>query len=158
MKIRKNKNFLSKSLDWHFRYALTVFVIVIPPGFSIMKSFGGNDMKKSFDNFLRGLFERSLTIDNQDNGESIDDTQVISEFRKILDRMSIELIHTTFDNEKLLETMLSLSRMERIIIVFNIILGMEVSEIAYLLNITPDSVYTQKCNALKKLRQNMNAE
>ena len=123
----------------------------------IMKSFGGNDMKKSFDNFLRGLFERSLTIDNQDNGESIDDTQVISEFRKILDRMSIELIHTTFDNEKLLETMLSLSRIERIIIVFNIILGMEVSEIAYLLNITPDSVYTQKCKALKKLRHSMNA-
>ena len=61
--------------------------------------------------------------------------------------MSIELIHTTFDNEKLLETMLSLSRIERIIIVFNIILGMEVSEIAYLLNITPDSVYTQKCKA-----------
>lgn len=114
-------------------------------------------MKKSFDNFLRGLFERSLTIDNQDNGESIDVTQVISEFRKILDRMSIELIHTTFDNEKLLETMLSLSRIERIIIVFNIILGMEVSEIAYLLNITPDSVYTQKCNALKKLRHSMNA-
>ena len=123
----------------------------------IMKSFGGNDMKKSFDNFLRGLFERSLTIDNQDTGESIDDTQVISEFRKILDRMSIELIHTTFDNEKLLETMLSLSRIERIIIVFNIILGMEVSEIAYLLNITPDSVYTQKCKALKKLRHSMNA-
>lgn len=123
----------------------------------IMKSFGGNDMKKSFDNFLRGLFERSLTIDNQDNGESIDDTQVISEFRKILDRMSIELIHTTFDNEKLLETMFSLSRIERIIIVFNIILGMEVSEIAYLLNITPDSVYTQKCKALKKLRHSMNA-
>ena len=117
-------------------------------------------MKKSFDNFLRGLFERSLTIDNQDNGESIDDTQVISEFRKILDRMSIELIHTTFDNEKLLETMLSLSRIERIIIVFNIIniiLGMEVSEIACLLNITPDSVYTQKCKALKKLRHSMNA-
>ncbi|GEM_PF-880545 len=123
----------------------------------IMKSFGGNDMKKSFDNFLRGLFERSLTIDNQDTGESIDDTQVISEFRKILDRMSIELIHTTFDNEKLLETMLSLSRIERIIIVFNIILGMEVSEIAYLLNITLDSVYTQKCKALKKLRHSMNA-
>ena len=71
--------------------------------------------------------------------------------------MSIELIHTTFDNEKLLETMLSLSRIERIIIVFNIILGMEVSEIAYLLNITPDSVYTQKCKALKKLRHSMNA-
>lgn len=148
---------MSKSLDWHFRYTLIVFVIVIPLGFSIMKSFGGNDMKKSFDNFLRGLFERSLTIYNQDNGESIDDTQVISEFRKILDRMSIELIHTTFDNEKLLETMLSLSRIERIIIVFNIILGMEVSEIAYLLNITPDSVYTQKCKALKKLRHSMNA-
>ena len=115
-------------------------------------------MKKSFDNFLSGLFERSLTFDNRYNGESIDDIQVISEFRKILDRMSIELIHTTFDNERLSEAMLSLPRMERIIMVFNIILGMEVSEIAYLLNITPDSVYTQKYRALKKLRQNMNAE
>ncbi|MCD8049606.1 MAG: hypothetical protein LUG52_08425 [Clostridia bacterium] len=77
---------------------------------------------------------------------------VTEEYRKILDKVAIGMIYDTFDDEKLTEAMLKLARMERIILTFNIILGMEPAEIAFLLDTTLNSTYAQKCTALKRLK------
>lgn len=48
--------------------------------------------------------------------------------------------------------MMMLSTLERIIVAFQTILDMELSEISILLDSTPESIYSQKSKALKKLR------
>ena len=57
-----------------------------------------------------------------------------------------------FEQEEYVNAILKLARVERIIIALHIIQGMELKEIAYLLNTSVDSVYTQKNTALKQLK------
>ena len=56
------------------------------------------------------------------------------------------------NQEEYVNAILKLARVERIIIALHIIQGMELKEIAYLLNTSVDSVYTQKNTALKQLK------
>ena len=83
---------------------------------------------------------------------SISDKDVTAEYRKILDKVAIGMIKETFENEKIIKSMMMLSTLERIIVAFQTILDMELSEISILLDSTPESVYSQKSKALKKLR------
>ena len=48
--------------------------------------------------------------------------------------------------------MLHLTRSERIIIAFHIIMDMKLAEIAFLLDTSLESTYTHKSTALKKLK------
>jgi len=52
--------------------------------------------------------------------------------------------------------MLKLSKIERIIIVLHLVLGMTLQEISTLLNISADNVYARKYRALNLLRKFMN--
>lgn len=54
------------------------------------------------------------------------------------------MIYDTFENEKYISEMLKLNKAERIIIAFNIILEMELSEISYLLDTSIESTYTKR--------------
>jgi len=78
--------------------------------------------------------------------------RISEEFRKILDKISIEIIYDTFESEDLIAGVISLNRVERIILVFTLILGMNNMEIAFLLNTNKNSIYVQKCKAIKKLK------
>ena len=66
--------------------------------------------------------------------------------------MAIGMIKETFENEKIIKSMMMLSTLERIIVAFQTILDMELSEISILLDSTPESIYSQKSKALKKSR------
>ena len=79
----------------------------------------------------------------------------MNEYRKILDKVAIGLIYDTFENEKYIAAMLKLNKVERIIVSFNVILEMELSEIAYLLDASIESTYTQKGTALKRLKKEL---
>lgn len=70
-----------------------------------------------------------------------------TEFRKILDKIALEIIYDAFENEEFIRVLLSLHRVERIIIVFGLLLGMSNTEVAFLLNTNKNSVYVQ---AIKK--------
>lgn len=48
--------------------------------------------------------------------------------------------------------MLRLSRVQRIIIAFNVIAEIELAEISFLLDAAPESTYSQKSKALKRLK------
>lgn len=113
-------------------------------------------MQISFDDFLVGILEHGFNTEENKINIPVNKQLATREFRKILDRMSKELINKTFENEKLVDSLMLLPRIGRIIMVFNIALGMELPEISYLLDISLESVYTQKNKALKKLRQNLN--
>ena len=84
--------------------------------------------------------------------DSVDHKQVKLEFRKILDKLAINIIEANFENDTLIQALLELARIERIIIVLHFACGIHLSEIAYLLETDLNSIYVQKCTALKHLR------
>ena len=71
----------------------------------------------------------------------INDKQIKLEFRKILDKLVINIIVANFENETLIQALLELARVERIIIVFHFVCGIRLSEIAYLLETDLNNVY-----------------
>lgn len=111
-------------------------------------------------NFLFEAISKSCSSENaselQGKTFEINEKEIDQEFRLILDRMSVELIHNTFDNQRLANALMKLSSIERIIIVFHIVLGMDMIEISYLLNISAENVYARKYRGLNLLRKYMN--
>ena len=119
-----------------------------------MKIHGGSKMNNAFD-YIMGKFLLNVTEKQAQEDINIlvyNQKEVSNEFRKILDRIAIEIVYTRFENEGLIQAILSLNRMERIIVVYGLILGMNNSEVAYLLNTNLNSTGVQKCKAIKKLK------
>lgn len=73
------------------------------------------------------------------------------DIKNFLDVISIEVIYQTFDDKSMITALLKLSKIERIILVFNIVMGMRQPEIATLLNIKVDNLYVRKYRAKKLL-------
>ena len=84
---------------------------------------------------------------------SIDKKQVKLEFRKILDKLAVSIIENNLENEMLKQALLKLARIEWIIIVLHFLCGMKLSEIAFLLETDFNSIYVQKCTAIKHLKE-----
>ena len=84
---------------------------------------------------------------------TISQKQVKLEFRKILDKLAVNVIENNLESEMLMQALLELARVGRIIIVLHFLCGMELSEIAYLLETDLNSIYVQKCTALKHLKK-----
>lgn len=82
----------------------------------------------------------------------VNEKEITEEYRKFLDKVAIRMTIDTLEREEFIQAILRLARVERIIIAFNIIQEMELKEIAYLLNTSTDSVYSQKNTALKRLK------
>lgn len=79
--------------------------------------------------------------------------ELTCECRKIFDKMAIHITLSTFENRSIIDAVLKLPRLERIIIIFNVVGEFALIEIAQLLGSNLNSVYVQKHSALKKLRQ-----
>ena len=87
---------------------------------------------------------RSCNPNNTPVFDKIEEKQVKLEFRKILDKLVINIIKNSLENEILLQALLELARIVRIIIVLHFLCGMKLSEIAYLLKTDLNSIYVQK--------------
>lgn len=111
-------------------------------------------MNNSFDYLISKFLLNYSEKDNESLMGFIYDAEYVSrEFRKILDKIAIEIVYDSFENEDMIQAVLSLNRIERIIAVFSLILGMSNTEIAFLLNTNMNSLYVQKSKALKKLKK-----
>lgn len=75
------------------------------------------------------------------------------ESRKIFDKIAIHILYYTIDNSIIIEALLKLSKIERIIIILNVLNDITLLEIAFLLDTNMNSLYVQKNSALKKLRK-----
>lgn len=80
------------------------------------------------------------------------DRELTLESRKILDKIAVTMLQTEIDNAIIINGLLKLSKMERIIVVLNIMNDVALFEIAFLLDANLNSIYVQKKSALKKLR------
>ncbi|HIV85660.1 MAG TPA: hypothetical protein H9900_02485 [Candidatus Monoglobus merdigallinarum] len=67
--------------------------------------------------------------------------------------MAIHITLSAFENRSIIDAVLKLPRLERIIIIFNVVGEFALIDIAQLLGSNLNSVYVQKHSALKKLRQ-----
>jgi DNA-directed RNA polymerase specialized sigma subunit len=76
----------------------------------------------------------------------------ISVYRNVLDNFAICLVTDSFENEKVLKAIMKLSAMERVIIVFHFVLALNLNEISVVIHASPESVYSQKSMAIKKMR------
>jgi hypothetical protein len=111
-------------------------------------------MNNSFDYLISKFLINYSEKDEEIQLELQYDKEDISrEFRKILDKIAVEIVYDSFENEDMIQAVLSLNRIERIISVFSLILGMSNSEIAFLLNSNMNSLYVQKSKAIKKFKK-----
>ena len=111
-------------------------------------------MKNSFDCLFEQILIKEFQNENYINiCNQINDKEVYREFRKILDKIAIKIILDNFENEELVQAILGLSRSERIIIIFNVVMDMNLSEVAFLLGSKIDSTKVQKCTAMKKIKK-----
>lgn len=110
-----------------------------------------------FDYLLKQLLlEKYPNISNDYSDlECINEKVITEEYRKFLDKVAVRMTIDMFEREEYVNAILKLARMERIIVAFNIIQGIELKEIAYLLNTSTDSVYSQKNTALKQLKSEL---
>lgn len=80
------------------------------------------------------------------------DRELTLESRKILDKIAVTMLQSEIDNIIIIDALLKLSKMERIIIILNILNDVALFEIAFLLDANLNSIYVQKKSALEKLR------
>ncbi len=108
-------------------------------------------------NYLDVLLEELLSCSKNSGIDveiySIGKKQAKLEFRKILDKLAVSIIENNLENEMLKQALLELARIERIIIVLHFLCGMKLSEIAFLLETDLNSIYVQKCTAIKHLKK-----
>ncbi len=110
-------------------------------------------MTSYFEQLFKQMFiQRYSHINNVEGNIKGRPIKIASEYKKILDKVAIGMIYDSFENEKIIDAMLRLTRSERIILAFNIIAEMRMAEIAFLLDTTVDSTYAHKSSALKKLK------
>lgn len=112
-------------------------------------------MSNSFDAFLEQILLSKSNYKPDYNDERIfcNRRELSKEFRKILDKIAVEVLYDRFESEKIIQAILELTRVERIIVIFHIILGMTKEEIVFLLDADMNCIYTYKCRALQKLKQ-----
>ncbi len=81
--------------------------------------------------------------------------EIEKDCKKIFDKLVVRIIISELENEVIISAILNLHKIERIVIVLNIIGGLTAGEIAYLLGTSANNIYVQKNKALKKLRSEL---
>ena len=87
---------------------------------------------------------------------SFTERELTLESRKILDKIAVTMLRTEIDNAIIINGLLKLSKIERIIIILNILNDVALVEIAFLLDTNINSVYVQKKSGLEKLKVELN--
>ncbi len=76
-------------------------------------------------------------------------------YRNVMDKIALKMIDDSIDNDEIAQAIKRLTRLERIIIAFNIVQEMELKEIASILDTTSSNIYTYKSRALKRLKEKL---
>lgn len=96
---------------------------------------GEGIVSHSFDAFQEQILlsESKTNFPSTEDLDLSDQKLLSKEFQKILDKIALEVLYDRFENSNLIRAILELTRSERIIIVFHIILGMTCDEVSFLL-------------------------
>lgn len=97
--------------------------------------------------------QRSTAELSESFRETVDEEEMNSVYNKIIDGLVHNIFFETIGDELLLKAFEKLPRLEKIIVVFNIMLNYSPSEVAVIANTTPTSIHAQKYKALQRLRK-----
>lgn len=95
----------------------------------------------------------SLSGDKNDEEPVITKSEMDSTYRKFVDDLTSKVFFSNVSKETLVETFEKLSRMEKIVVTFNVIYDFSPADVAELVESTKDSVYSQKHKALEKFKK-----
>ncbi len=84
--------------------------------------------------------------------EAIDEAEMNAVYNMIIDKLVHNIFFETVGDELLLKAFEKLPRLEKIIVVFHIMLDYSPSEVAAIADTTPTSIHAQKYKVLQKLR------
>lgn len=109
-------------------------------------------MSEFFDRLIaRALLKEEFTGVIRKSGDV--DKEFNRIYNKIIDQAVIRMFENIVENDLLCIVFKSLSRTERLIILFNVLMDYEVEETAGIIGTNRDSVYNLKCRALKKFKE-----
>ena len=94
-------------------------------------------------------------LENSDPIEDIKSKEIKNLYEKILDKVVISMFNEYIENELLYRVFLKLTRVQRMIIVFHILLDFNAKETAEILGNNEDSIYSQKYKALKRFKEEL---
>lgn len=111
-------------------------------------------MKNTLDNlFEEIIFENDRENSSEKIYQSVKYKQEEKEYRKLLDKIAIQLIINNFENSLFVQAMLKLTRTERIVLTFNVIMGMSISEVSFLVGININNISVQKHLAINHIKK-----
>lgn len=111
-------------------------------------------MKNALDNlFEEIIFENEKENSSENIYQSVKYKQEEKEFRKLLDKIAIQLIFNNFENSLFIQAMLKLTRTERIVLTFNVIMGMSIPEVSFLVGININNISVQKHLAINHIKK-----
>ena len=146
------KFFLLVWLDSTFEYGL---INIRRNKFSSFPHFQGKEviyMSEFFEHLLFNIFMERTEIVPQQNEENIDDKDFDRLYKKIIDMAVIKLFEKTVENDILCVVFRQLSRTERLIILFNVLMDYEAEYTAKAIGTDKNTVYNLKHRALKKFQ------
>ena len=97
-------------------------------------------MVRYFECLIRQWYMRNPQADISCECLIITQKELTCECRKIFDKMAIHITLSTFENRSIIDAVLKLPRLERIIIIFNVVGEFALIEIAQLLGSNLNSV------------------
>ena len=107
-----------------------------------------------FELLVETLLEKSLNRETSAEIDNlvIDDNEVEDVYNQFIERLAQKVFIEAIGDELVLEAFMNLSRLEKIIVVFNVMLNYKTSQVAVIANTTSSSVSTQKYKAIKHLQ------
>ena len=111
-------------------------------------------MSGHFDGFIESLLSgKGRQGYDEEFRSDIDDAEILYLYSKIVDKMVMDLFDENTGNWKITRGFRRLSPMQRMVILFNIIYGINLKTTATLIGSSLNSVKVQKNRALKRLKE-----
>jgi len=115
---------------------------------------GGETMSGHFDGFIESLLSgKGRQGYDEEFRSDIDDAEILYLYSKIVDKMVMDLFDENTGNWRITHGFRQLSTMQRMVILFNIIYGINLKTTATLIGSSLNSVKVQKNRALKRLKE-----
>lgn len=114
-------------------------------------------MNGSLDGFLEEYFRSALKHGPEapETGADFDDAEIEALYRMLVDKLVIRIFENMTENALIQCGFRKLTKLQRMVIMLNVLMDFKPKATADLIGATTDSVYMHKSRALHKLRQEL---
>jgi DNA-directed RNA polymerase specialized sigma24 family protein len=111
----------------------------------------------SFDKFLEEYFLSAMKRDLEMREQEIDfdGAEIEALYRMLVDKLVIRIFENMIENELIRREFRKLTKLQRMVIVLNVLMKIKPEMTADMIGATTNSVYLHKSRALRRLRQEL---